>query len=193
MKILARVSWQFVLLLLLISIWVVIAPRDTIPIQGAGGEWETITNTEYGFAVDYPSRWRAEIYGDNGYRGLEEIKLQVYRSTLDQMFVTVRYQKMVQPTLEDVTTWRSRMIASWNNALRLDHEPVYEELSSSEEALHGQPIIRRQYSNGVLHIEDIYLARAGDMIIISLSADEARFEGYREDFEGIVNSFRPVQ
>ena len=193
MKILARVPWQFILLLLLISIWVVIMPRDAIPIQGMGGEWATITNTTYDFSVDYPARWRAEIYGENGYRGLEEIKLQIYRSTLDQLFITVRYQKKVQPALEDVAAWRTRMIASWNDALRLNHEPVYEELTANEGSLRGQPIRRRQYSNGVIHIEDVYLARADDMIIISLSADEARFEGYRDDFEGIVESFRPVE
>jgi hypothetical protein len=187
-----RVSQPVVATVLIVCVIAVSLTFGIWPIERSEGKWATINNTEYGFSVDYPTRWKAEVYGKNGYRGLDEIKLQIYRSVLAQFFITVRYQEKVSPTLDDVVNWRDRMIVLWNKALIQDGENPYEEIALINDTLNGHPIIRRQYSNGTLKIEDIYLARTNDMIIISLSAEERGFESYREDFETIIASFRPV-
>jgi predicted site-specific integrase-resolvase len=42
-------------------------------------------------------------------------------------------------------------------------------------------------------LEDVYVAQANDMIIITLQAEADEFDEYVEDFEAILTSFRPVE
>ena len=188
-----RVSWRIAVIFILA--WFIAATLllELWPIVRTDGEWAAISNIQYGFTVDYPTKWHAEIYDEYGYRGIDAIKLHIYRSLLGKFVITARYQRRVTPTLEDVQEWRNILIIQANRALTKEGKAIFQELESNEGILNGRPIIRRKYSNGKFILEDVYISRANDMIIITLQAEADEFDEYVEDFEAILTSFRPVE
>lgn len=187
------VSWRVAVIFLIV--WFIVASilLNLWPIVRTEGGWATISNLQYGFTVDYPTIWKAEIYDDYGYRGVNEIKLHIYRSLVGDVFITVRYQKRINPSLADVQEWRNILMIHANRNLSNQGKPTFQEIESHEDILNGQSVIRRKYGNGETLLEDIYIARSNDMIIITLAAEENEFNNYSEDFEAIVASFRPLE
>lgn len=188
-----KVSWKMAVLF--VFIWFIAASilLDFWPIVRTEGEWQTITNSEYGFSVDYPTKWNARIYGENGFKGGKEIKLRIYRSAVGIFGISVRYQAFNNPNLEDVANWGNRRIEEINE-YRLKHDkPLMEEVFLKEDIIREQAILRRRYAQSDYSIEDVYIARSDDMIIITLQAPTDSFESYLDDFNSIVASFRPLE
>ncbi len=178
-----HVSWPVAILFVLV--WFIAATilLDVWPIVRSEGEWETVTNMEYGFSVDYPTKWKARTYGEHGFKGEDEIKLLIYRSLTGLFEIGVEYKEMPNPTLQDVVAWGESQINKSNYVL----------IKEEEEVLNGYPVIRQRYRLGSAMYESVHIARTNDMIIISLQADEAEFDSYLEDFDAIVASFRPLE
>ncbi len=177
-----HVSWPVAFLFVLV--WFIAATflLDIWPIVRSEGEWETITNAEYGFSVDYPTKWKARTYGEHGYKGRDEVKL---RSLQGFFAIRVEYQEMTNPTLQDAVAWGESQINKSNYVL----------IQEGEEVLNGHPVVRQRYiySLGSAMYEKVYVARANDVILIQLQANEAEFDSYLEDFDAIVASFRPLE
>lgn len=180
-----HVSWQVALLFVLVWFLGATILLDIWPIVRSEGEWATITNTEYGFSVDYPTKWKARTYGEHGYKGRDEIKLFIYRSLQGFFAIRVEYHEMSNPTLQDAVAWGESQINKSNYVL----------IQEEEEVLNGHPVVRQRYSYslGSAMYEKVYIARANDVVLIQLQADEAEFDSYLEDFDAIVASFRPLE
>lgn len=188
-----KISWKAAILFILV--WFVAASilLDIWPIVRTEGEWRTITNSEYGFSVDYPTKWKARIYGEDGFKGGKEIKLRIYRSFIGIFLISVRYKSFSNPDLEDVANWGDQRIKEINENLSKRGEPVLEEMFLKDEIVRGQPVLRRRYGQRDYTNEDVYIARSNDMIIITLQAPTNSFESFLDDFNAIVASFRPLE
>ena len=156
------------------------------------GEPDRITNSEYGFSVEYPSNWSAQVYDEHGLKGADHIKLRIARSPIfDSFAIHVNYQSANKPTLEDVVAWGNDL----NSRFRSTRDSIeeYEEFGLQQDTLREQPIARLRYRSRERMYEDVYIVRDNDMIIITLKARQEDFENYLEEFEAIVASFQPLQ
>jgi hypothetical protein len=156
------------------------------------GEWKTITNDLYHFSIEYPTKWSARTYGEHGFKGGDEIKLQIYRSWTGYFVIAVRQRDAVDPNVNDVTKWGADRIKSINRNMPRSHS-VYQELSFERDYISGNQVLIRRYGNGEIMNEDVYIARENDMIIITLQAEADTFDQYLEDFYRIVESFHTVE
>lgn len=188
-----HVSWPVVLVftvLWLILMLVLLRPRPPIPPDEV--VWTRVVNDEYDFSVEYPSKWVAETFGENGSRGATDIKLEIYQTLFGNFRVYIFQRKSPRPDLQDVSRWGETMISEANTRLRGRGEPTYKEINLWEDSLQGQTILRRRYGNERFMFEDVYIARHSDMIIITLQSETAEFESYLDDFNRVVASFEPV-
>lgn len=159
--------------------------------------WQTITHEEYNFSIDYPSRWKAITYGENGKRGNEVVKLSVYSTVIGDLWISVRQNAdIVEPNLEDVLMWSNERISDYRrDSIKYKEDPdqYFEEIFLEEDEIDEHPIMRRRYQLGTLLREEVYIARETDMIIIVLQNPEASFDYYLDDFDRMVNSFTPLE
>lgn len=196
MRMRKKVLFSFSVAFLFLAVWsVLMIVLLQLPINGRQSrtEWETITNTQYNFSVEYPTKWLARTYDELGKRGYEPVKLDIYRSLLGNFKIEVLFQSASNPTLEDVVSWGDARINSGNKSLQSRGEDTYEKSPLQEDTINGQEILRRVYQRSVIKSEDIYIARDNDMIIITLQSEKEDFDAYLEDFERIVQSFRPLE
>ena len=157
------------------------------------GEWKTVTNELYQFSVDYPTKWSAETYDEHGYKGGDEIKLQIYRAWMDYNYfvITIRQKEASSPTMDDVVKWGGERIKRINrNTSRTDE--MYRETRFVPDYIGETRVIMRRYGNEEMMNEDVYIARDNDMIVIMLQAKTDVFDQYLEDFYRIVESFRTL-
>lgn len=188
------ISLPFAILFLLVWFLAWSVLTGSWPLIRSDGEWKTITHLEYGFSLDYPTKWHAKTYGEHGFKGEDEIKLAITRSYRDIFEIGVHYQAMPQPTLKDAINWGNSRIDDSIARLRgLDKPANYQELIAEEVIINGHTTFRQRFVLGDNMYEDIYIARTNDIIIITLQANESDFESYLEDFNAIVASFRPLE
>lgn len=189
-----KIILSLVITLSFLAIWlVVLSVLLQLPINRSQTEWATITNAQYNFSVDYPTKWIARTYGEHGFKGEKDVKLLIYRSLLGYFEIAVYYQPASEPTLQDVITWGDMRIAKINQGLIRRGEETIEKSVIEEDTIDGHKIAKRVYWGGGVKNEDVYIARTNDMIIIRLQSEEDDFEKYLPDFEKIVQSFRPLQ
>ena len=189
-----QVSWLKILIFLLA--WFIGASilLDFWPIVRSEGDWKTITNAEYGFSVDFPTKWNARIYGEHGFKGGDEIKLRIYRSLTGIFVITVQYLELPNPTIEDAVNWgNSRISDSIDNLRAQGRPPNHETLGLEEIIIDGYTAMRQRYKLGNAMYEEVYIARTNDIIIITLQAGETEFDSYLEEFNAIVASFQPLE
>lgn len=188
------VSWPVIFIFVLM--WFIAASilLDFWPLVRSEGEWKTITNTQYGFSVDYPTKWTARVYDEHGFKGEDEVKLLIYRSSVGIFEISIEHQAMPDPTLEDVISWSQAQINNSVDTLNsLGKLSNYALITSEEENIRGHNVLRQRYTLAGAMFESVYIARTNDMIIITLQADESEFDSYLEDFDAIVASFRPFE
>jgi hypothetical protein len=156
------------------------------------GEWRTITNDLYHFSVEYPTKWSTRIYGENGHRGADEVKLRIYRSFTGYFEIAVQRKEAIDPSVNDVADWGEDRIERLNRIKPRSRES-YQELDFRVDFVEGNKVFVRRYADGEITKEDVYIARENDMIIITLQSETDDFDEYLEDFYRIVDSFRTVE
>ena len=159
--------------------------------------WKTVSHEEYGFSIDYPSRWNAQTYDVDGRKGDKEVKLDVYSSLWGDLWISVRQNENVpKPNLNDVIDWSNQRINKYQRS-SLEHEGdldyYFEEIFLNEDKIDEYSVMRRRYQLGILLREEVYIARETDMFIITLQYPETGFENYLDDFNYMVNSFSPLE
>jgi hypothetical protein len=156
------------------------------------GEWKTITNDLYHFSVDYPTKWSARTYGENGFKGGDETKLRIYGTFGSDFVIRILQEAAEKPTLEDVAEWSERRVNSINRG-ELRSRYIYRELDFREDVVDGNKVFVRRYGHVETTYEEVYIARPNDMIMIQLQADTENFEQYLEDFYRIVDSYHTIE
>lgn len=164
-----------------------------LPVNRSQAEWTTISNAQYNFTVDYPTKWVAHTYGEHGFKGEDAVKLLIYRSLLGYFEIAVYHQSATEPALQDAIAWGDARIGRINRNRADQGEEALEKYDVLEDTINGHIVARRIYQGGGVTREDVYIARENDLIIIRLQSEEEDFENYREDFERIVQSFRPLE
>lgn len=159
---------------------------DYWPIIRNEGEFVTVTHDQYGFSITYPTKWKISLYGEDGYRGNDDVKLQLYRNNFNVFRINVFQKNLSDATLEDAYYWQLEHL----NRLTSDYE--YSEISLNEDEIRGHAILRHQYVVNNTQFEAVYFVRASDMFSIRLQAPVGEFESYLEEFRAIVVSFRPL-
>lgn len=188
-----RVSWQFGIMFLVLWLFmasIVLGVR--LSVDENESDWAMITHKTYEFSLEYPTKWQAKTYGEDGFKGDKEFKLWIYRSLLDPFRVEVRYRAMESPALQDVITWSNERIERYKK-VKNGGSRDYTELRMFEDMIGDQSVVRRIYTMSGLQIEEVYIARRHDMIIIALRTPESQFDSYKDEFERILNSFEPLQ
>jgi hypothetical protein len=152
------------------------------------GEIATISHDLYGFSIDYPTKWKISQYGENGYRGNDDLKLQISKNTLNNFRIFIYQTNASEATLQDVHSWRMQTITRLNR-----EEFKYSQISFDEDELRGHPILRHTYIINDIKYEEVYVVRSHDMLSIRLQAPIDDFDNYLEEFDAIVASFRPLE
>lgn len=188
----SETSWRAVAIFVLFLIVAVFLGYRAL--NKTEGSHRTITNADFNFSVDYPVKWNARTHGETGFKGERDIRLRIYRSALNSFRISVHQQPAQNPSIDDVVEWGSHRIGEIDNYLSKRGDPELTEIFFQKEDMVGEKTIaRRRYAgNGIIY-EDVYIARGNDMIIIILQAPEEYFESYLDDFDAIVNSFRPKE
>ncbi len=151
-----------------------------------GEEFATITHEQYGFSVVYPTKWRARTYGEAGYRGDDDRKLEVFYNEFGPFWIQVRQKDVYQPDLEDAVRWSLKGFETVNH----DPSTRFEAGPLTEETVNGQPALRRRFISEQYIIEEVYLVRASTIIILRLTSEVGTFEDVLDEFNQIVASFR---
>jgi hypothetical protein len=157
------------------------------------GEFRSVTNEQFNFSVTYPARWRAHIYDEAGFRGQRELRLRIFQSQFGSFAITVSQQASARPTVEDVAAWGIERINETNESLQGSGTPKFDAQTLLEDKIAGHRVLRRKYSNGQSIFEEVYIARDTDMIIITLNSSFGQYEGMVNEFNQIVESFRPLE
>lgn len=166
-----------------------VKPRRSQDLDGL----DSIYHEQYEFSVEYPLRWIARTYGDSGYKGGHDIKMIISNGSIISDFnIKILVRESTEPTLEDVIDWSNDRI-SINQQTAIDRGNEYLEIYFKNDLLNNEEIARRKYLIGTTLQEEFYIARSGDMIIIALQSDESTFDNHIDDFEGIVQSFAPIE
>lgn len=183
--------WPFVLLF--IVIWVLIASSvlGLWSYLRPQNEWQTITNDQYHFSVDYPSKWTARIYGEGGFRSAEDVKLRIYRSLTGYFEISILYKEADNPDLDDVADWGMQRIDRLNRN-KPQSRDSYEEMQFRSDFVEGNEVYVRRYGDGEMTYEEVYIARENDMIIIRLQSEAEDFDQYLDDFNRIVSTFHTL-
>lgn len=161
--------------------------------QASDGEFRSITNEQFNFSVTYPSNWRAHTYGEGGFRGRSEVKLRIFQRQFGSFEISVSHKPAHEPTIQDVAAWGADRIEQANERLRNSGGLEFEAHALTEDELAGVPVLRRSISNERIYLEEVYIARSTDMIILRLDSDKPRQEQRVDEFNQIVESFRPLE
>jgi hypothetical protein len=170
-----------------IFIWDGLNPNPNLKVLPDNGKHATVAHEEYGFAIDYPTKWRVETYSEEGswrYYYDSSIKLDLYIIRRIPFKILIRYRPTVSPTLEDVADWGSMVM---NRIVTVRYTEQY------PDTVNGQPVIKHRYYWGSYVTEDVYIARSSDMIIISMEVKQHDYDENIDDFNAIVESFRPLK
>jgi hypothetical protein len=164
------------------------------PIAMLTGSWKTSTSTRYNFSVSHPKWWIAHSYGEGGYRGDDKV-IFIIRSNFDPGFNGIEISRQIasDPTAWDVAEWGMdlRQQSGWRLNERQDTNLTQTPLESIEISEHT--VLRRTFTSEGFADEDIYIARADDMIIITLRTSNGQYERYLDEFNRIWKSFTPLE
>lgn len=188
-----HVSWPVVLaftVLWLVVMALLYGPRFP---RASGSEFRSVRSEQFGFSVIYPAKWRAHTYGEEGFRGQTEVKLRIFERQFGSFEITISRQAAPQPTVQDVAAWGAERIDRTNERLQGSSTPQFEAYALTEGETAGQQVLRRRYSNNRTEVEEIYIARTNDMIIITLDSDASAYESLLDEFNQIAESFRPIE
>ena len=166
---------------------------DFRPLANLSNNWVTFTSSRYGFSIDHPQKWIPREYGEDGYKGVDNL-IFVLSGDFYPGFnnIWVRSQSIKNPTIEDVERWGKSYIIEISSQLRAREEQGFEEIYIEQEVMNGATIIRRKYILGNLINEDVYIARENSMIIVTLRTSQGKFAQYKEEFDRIILSFTPI-
>jgi len=160
--------------------------------SGDQNEFKTITHDQYGFSLQYPARWRATLYGENGLRGNRETKLRITGSGLEAFSVRVYYQQLEHPTMEDAIKLTDAYIKKSNLYLSSENLPLCVQIERYEEIIKNKIITRQMYQCNDSYYNQVLFPRQNDIIIIEYRALSNVYEKHLPEFEAIVNSFTPL-
>ncbi|MCA9899152.1 MAG: hypothetical protein KC433_13250 [Anaerolineales bacterium] len=183
-----QLSWKASLIFVIVWFLLASIALGYWPLIRDEEEIATITHDLYGFSIDYPTKWKISLYGENGYRGNDDLKLQLSKNTFNNFSIFIYQTSASNATLHDVHSWRMQSITRLN-----PEEFKYSQISFDEDKLRGHPIIRHIYTINDVKCEDVYIVRSQDMLIIRLQAPIGEFDNYLGEFEAIVASFRPLE
>lgn len=161
--------------------------------RASDGEFRSIKNEQFNFSVTYSSEWRAHTYGEGGFRGRSDVKLRIFQTQFGSFEISVSYKPAHEPTLQDVAAWGAHRIEQANERLRNSGGLEFEAHVLTEDEIDGVEVLRRSYSNERIHLEEVYIARATDMIILRLDSDKPIHEKLPDEFNQIVESIRPLK
>ncbi|MCB0033516.1 MAG: hypothetical protein KDE51_05845 [Anaerolineales bacterium] len=171
--------------------------------QSNNPQWVTVKHEQYNFSIDYPTKWVVNLYGEVGYKGVDEQKLIIgpqrptfgLPSPSSTFSIIVRQRPFDNPSLQDALKWGNETIDQNPLQEGLQTKPGYKEFLFQEEEIAGYNAIRQRYTYsylGGMIIEELYIPRENDMIIISLGVQEEYFNSFYPDFQRIVNSFKTI-
>ena len=167
-------------------------------LEDTENEWKTVTNEQFNFSVDYPTKWTVLVRDENGYKGAKDVRLIIRRKGFSSdnpatFEIRIESRVMENPDLQDVVDWSDEYLE------RIRSGPTkgygFEEILLEEDEINGYPVMRRQYtlSSSTIKFEEILIAREQDMIIITMKISQEYFTRYHRDFDRIVASFGPLE
>ena len=186
------ISWPVALVFILLWLFVSAILFGVRFPHADQGEFRTVTNEKINFSVIYPAKWRAHTYDEAGFRGQRELRLRIFQSQFGSFAITVSQKAYDNPAVENVAAWGMERIDETNETLE-GRTPKFEAEALIEDEIAGHRVLRRKYSNGQTVFEEVYIARAADMIIITLNTDASAYKSLVDEFNQIAKSFRPLE
>lgn len=187
-----KVRASSVIVFILVWVILMITLADASPFGRSSTDWERSIHEQYGFSFEYPTKWRARKYGDDGFKGENELKVIIHESWRGDFSIKIRVVRIINPTLEKAIQWGEQRIERISDLQVTRGNEAKTELFFQEEVLNGQVIARRRYQGNGILAEDVYIVRAEDFIVITLESPESSFDSYQDEFGRIVSSFSSV-
>lgn len=158
-------------------------------------QWRTFDSPRIGhFSIEYPSDWRSERFS-NGYRNDPERVAQFYPPA-PQLFPVVHIARkpVSSPTLDDAVNWGLERFEALNPDVSDEFEilPLESININDVEAMSREFIMDTETTLPLKRI-DVYIAREGDILIITLISTLDGIEDALPIFDHMINSFRSLE
>lgn len=159
------------------------------------GRWRTFSSPTIGyFSIEYPVWWKSERFV-NGYRG-DADTVALFYLPAPQLFPVVHIvrKSVAAPTVDDTVSWGLDRF----QALNADASDQFEILPLEDVTVDGAEAMSREFIMDTetplpLKRKDVYIARKGDMLIITLIST---LDGYEEAlplFDHMIDSFENLE
>lgn len=192
-------------LLFLLAVLLAIAGCVERPVEIDQPQWKTVRLEEFGFSIEYPTKWNVYTYDEAGKRGSRNIRLEIsqYRrinsfgvNSVSGVWIYIEQKPQIHATLADVVQWGNEKIDQSLSQSGIQYPLGYEETLYQEEKLNSFDAARKRYTtfgSANFITEEIYFPREQEMIIIQLQVSQELFDDIYPDFQKVVNSFKTIE
>ena len=158
-------------------------------------QWRTFGSPRIGhFSIEYPSSWRSERFS-NGYRNDPDRVAQFYPPA-PQLFPVVHIVRrpVPSPTLDDAVNWGLERF----EALNADASDEFEIFPLENITVNGAEMMSREFIMDTetplsLKRKDVYIAREGDILVITLISTLNGYEDALPVFNHMISSFESLE
>lgn len=139
-------------------------------------------NPAYCFELNYPSRWRVDSYGEQGYRGYEYERTAIYASGFSMYDVSIEQKPFLNPCIIDLEKWSKEELLGGNQSYQTNLEEI---------VINGQIVGSKIFTSTTTRSKwrEIYIPRQADGLVIRLFATKNNFEEGNRIFEEVLASF----
>lgn len=160
-----------------------------------GAQWRTFGSPRIGhFSIEYPSGWRSERF-PNGYRNDPDL-VALFYPPAPQLFPVVRVARrsLPSPTVDDAINWGLERF----EALNPDANDEFEIFPLESIMINGAKAMSREFIMDTetplpLKRKDVYIAREGDILVITFISTLAGYEDALPIFDHMIDSFESLE
>lgn len=188
----------FFIIIVILILFILLSRCENMSNTQTDDGWDMVNYEEFDFSIEYPNRLYMKLGNESGYRGADYIRFIVSTTGVQRpgnLIITVETKTAEKPTLHDVISWSNEDL----DEIKSDSVRVinigFEEKFLVEDQINNVPVYRRRYAyekSGLIS-EEIYLARANDMVILRIRVDAEYFDEYLVIFNQMVDSFEPLK
>ncbi|MEM7118340.1 MAG: hypothetical protein AAF614_38280 [Chloroflexota bacterium] len=159
--------------------------------------WDSVTHEAFNFSIEYPDNLYTQLGNEFGYRGRKNTRFIVFTTGAQRprnLIITVETRSAESPTLNDVINWGNEDLDEIKSDPVMTINRGFEEIFLVEEQINNVTVCRRRYAfrRSSLLYEEVYIARANDMVILTLEVDEDYLDNNLIIFNRMVDSFEPL-
>lgn len=154
-------------------------------------DWETYTNTKYGYEIKYPNIWRADSLSQ-GTMGTGSVE-----STGVDDFLQISLSGQLIPSLniniETIITSLEKEIEKKIKIMNTSHNPDYKNIKQYEKELNGTKVLVLESDRGDFHTKTNYFSSLNNKYFILVEQIDNTDVEYKETLDQILSTFKFIE